>query len=118
MEMERIKKLKEPIADEGEVVKTSSIRQQISKGCKIENLLNKFRALVGIALLLGVLYIIVYNMFVPHSDKKEIPQEVIQTLLKIAAGSGAQLSPITDHNPRDQFSSPLTDHLTNLTKFE
>ena len=63
-------------------------------GFRIEHLANKLRALVALAILLGVLYIIVYNMFVPHSEKKEIPQEVIQTLLKLAAGGG-QFAPLT-----------------------
>ncbi len=105
MEIEKSRKIKpvEP-KDEGieedEAIEDSSQNKKrcktISNSFKIENLANKLRALVALGILIGVLYIIVYNMFVPHSEKKEIPQEVIQTLLKLAAGSGVQLAPIKD----------------------
>ena len=74
-------------------------KKPIDKTFKIEYLAKKLRALVGLGIVIGVLYIIVYNMFVPHSDKKEIPQEVIQTLLKIAAGSAPHplIAPLIDN---------------------
>ena len=76
--------------------KNTASDKNYCKRFKTVNMLNKLRALVALGLLVGVLYIIVYNMFVPHSEKKEIPQELIQTLIKLAAG-GVQLSPITQH---------------------
>ena len=109
MELEKIRDLKKT-ENKDEVMKQSiplskKYCARMRSSLTIENLTKKLRALVAFGLILAVLYIIVYNMFVPHSEKKEIPQEVIQTLLKLAAGREVQIAHYKDQDNSTQLLS-------------